>query len=159
SPTRILSNAHALVNQPWILRGSSEIEGLPKRASSFLYTPGALFLGTAHPIFYVGKNTTAIHLNRIILSLQGAQQTGIYTDNFTDGGGIAGFVMDDSEVLGTNGATRPIIIKGGFDYFFHRGNCDSGGSTFPVPPCLEATNSSSALTGSNPSQVPRRIVL
>jgi len=160
SPAHILSNAFVTLNQPWILRPSLEIEGLPKKSSSFYYTPGASFGGNAHPMFYMGHGSgNSIQLNRVILTLGNAQQTGIYSDDYTDGGGISGFLMDDSEVQGTGGLSRPIIIKGGFDYFFRRSNCDAGGTTFPVPPCLQVTNSSSAVTGSNSSQVPGRVVL
>ena len=160
SPSRILSNAFVILNQPWILRSSLEIEGMPKKASSFFYTPGASFGGNAHPLFYIGHNGgSSIQLNRIFLGASNAQQSGIYADDYTDGGGSAGFLMDDSEVGGNLGTSRPIVIKGGFDYFFRRSNCDSGGTTFPVNPCLEMTNSSSAVTGANPAQIPGRVVL
>jgi len=161
APTRILSNAYTLLNQPWILANSTEVDGYPKNTSSFLYTPGAAFTGNAHPMFYLGGNASAvgIHLNRLILRPSNVQQTGIYADNGSNGGGMAGLVVDDSEVGGASGMSRPIVLKGGFDFFFHRGNCDSGGGTFPVQPCLQLTNSSSALTAANPSQVPGRVVI
>lgn len=158
-PSRILSNAFVTLNQPWVLRSSLEIEGLPKKTSSFLYTPAASFSGSAHPIFYIGHGGgSTIQFKRILVGASNVQQTGIFSDGYTDGGGSAGVLMDDSEVGGTSRTSRPIVIKGGFDYFFRRGNCDAGGSGFPVNPCLEFTDASSAVTGANPAQVPGRVL-
>jgi hypothetical protein len=85
------------------------------------------------------------------------QQTAILTDSGTDGGGTAGLVLDDIDIIGNNGTGRPLVFKGGFDYFINRGNCQNGAAAFTGSACLQLTNTSSAVTTTNIAQVPGRL--
>jgi hypothetical protein len=96
-----------------------------------------------------------VHFNRLLLAAAGVQQTAILTDSGTDGGGTAGLVLDDVDVNG-GGFSRPLVFKGGFDYFINRGNCQSGAGVFNGLACLQLTNTSAAVTSGNASQVPGR---
>lgn len=154
---RLLTAAALLFNQPIIPRSAMDFEGTPSTTSSFVYVAGGGISGLAHPLFYTGEGMSGVHFNRLLITLGPALQTGFFSDNGADGGGTSGMVFDDVQFLGNNGATRPVVLKGGFDYFFRRGECNSGGATWPVTPCMELTNSSVALVGANPSQLPGRV--
>jgi hypothetical protein len=158
-PTHIQVNAYVSLAQPWILRANTDIEGLPKKSTSYLYVLGAYFGGTAYPMFYIGRSSgTSIHLQRLMIGLSSPQQIGVFSDLWTDGGGFVGFVADDVEIGGNGGLSRPWVLKGGYDYFFNRGNCDPGGAQVLItPPCVELTDSSTAVTGANTPQVPGRV--
>ena len=153
------NNDFVLINQPWILHGSMEIEGEPHQTGSFSYVNGTQFAGNANPLFLLSEvnGITGVHFNRVVLVVGGIQQTAILTDEGSDGGGIAGLVLDDININGNNGVSRPLVFKGGFDYFINRGNCQNGSGGFTGTACLYMTNSSPAVTGSNPGQVPGRI--
>jgi hypothetical protein len=103
------------------------------------------------------NGANGVHFSRVLLNVGGIQQTGILTDSGTDGGGASGIVLDDFEVNGNNGVGRPLVFKGGFDYFINRGGCQNGAGTFTGTYCLQLTNVSPAVTTSNPSQVPGRV--
>src|SRR6266404_4569624 len=147
-----------LINQPWILRGSIDIEGEPHQTTSFSYVNGTQFLGNANPMFLIPEvnGVNGVHFSRVLLAIGGVQQTAILTDSGTDGGGTAGLVLDDININGNNGG-RPLVFKGGFDYFVNRGNCQNGAASFNGSACLQLTNTSAAVTTSNPSQVPGRL--
>src|SRR4029077_11765997 len=57
----------------------------------------------------------------------------------------------------SNGLGRPLVFKGGFDYFINRGNCQNGAASFSGSACLQLTNTSAAVTTTNPSQIPYRL--
>lgn len=160
STVRILSNGAVQLNQPWILGPSTEIEGQPKATNSFQYVTGAVFQGTAHPFFYIGPTSSAAqHLSRLKLALSSPQQTAVYADNVSSGSGVNGLVID---YVGAGcGAIpcRPYIMKGQFDFFFNGGVCSNSGTIWSGVPCLEFTNSSSALTGANPASIPGRVMI
>jgi len=146
-----------LLNQPWILRGGLDIEGEPHQTTSFSYVNGTQFSGNANPMFLIPEATYGVHFNRVLLASGGVQQTAILTDNGTDGGGSAGIVLDDIDINGNNGLGRPLVFKGGYDYFINRGNCQNGAAGFSASACLQLTNDSAAVTTTNPSQVPGRL--
>jgi hypothetical protein len=152
------NNDFVLINQPWILRSAIDIEGEPHQTTSFSYVNGTQFSGSANPMFLIPEvnGVNGVHFNRVLLLVGGVQQTAILTDSGSDGGGTAGIVLDDFDVNGSSGLGRPLVFKGGFDYFINRGNCQNGAGTFTASYCLLLTNVSSAVSTSNPSQVPGR---
>src|SRR6202022_3334813 len=117
-----------VINQPWILRSSMDIEGAPHQTTSFSYVNGTQFLGNANPMFLIPEvnGVSGVHFARVLLAVSGNQQTAILTDSGTDGGGTAGLVLDDVDING-GGFSRPLVFKGGFDFFIFRGNCPNGG--------------------------------
>jgi len=151
------NNDFVILNQPWILRGSLDIEGEPHRTTSFSYVNGTTFSGNANPLFLVTEvnGVNGVHFSRLLISAAGVQQTAIMSDSGTDGGGTAGLVLDDVDLNG-GAFSRPLIFKAGFDYFINRGNCQNGAGVFNGLSCLQLTNSSPAVTTSNPAQVPGR---
>src|SRR5712664_1441330 len=151
------NNDFVLINQPWIPHAAMDIEGEPHQTTSFSYVNGSQFFGNANPMFLIPENVNSVHFSRLLLVAGGVQQTAIFTDNGTDGAGTAGLVLDDVNENGNSGLSRPLVFKGGFDYFINRGNCQNGAATFTGTACLQFTNSSPAVTTSNPSQVPARI--
>src|SRR5712675_1107103 len=48
-------------------------------------------------------------------------------------------------------------VKGGFDYFINRGNCQNDAANFNGSACLQLTNTSPAVTTINTAQVPGRL--
>jgi hypothetical protein len=154
---RILSAAVLIVNQSIIPRGSMDFEGVPLANSSFVYVPGGSIGGSAHPFIYASEGNGNLHFNRLMFTLGPALQTAFFSDNGSDGGGTAGIVFDDVHFIGNNGTTRPVVLKGGFDYFFRRGECSAGNNVWPITYCVELTDSSPALTGANTPQIPGRV--
>jgi hypothetical protein len=148
-----------VINQPWILRTAVDIEGEPHQTTSFSYVNGSQFLGNANPMFLIPEvnGVNGVHFNRVLLAIGGTQQTAILTDSGTDGGGTAGLVLDDIDINGNGGLGRPLVFKGGFDYFVNRGNCQNGAGTFTGSSCLQLTNVSPAVTSGGPAQVPGRL--
>ncbi|HEY4815982.1 MAG TPA: hypothetical protein VIH67_01030, partial [Candidatus Acidoferrum sp.] len=153
------NNNFVVINQPWILRGSMDIAGEPHQTTSFSYVNGTQFSGNANPMFLIPEvnGVSGVHFSRVLILAGGVQQTAILADSGTDGGGTVGLVLDDIDVSGSNGLGRPLVFKGGFDYFINRGNCQNGAASFNGSACLQLTNTSSAVTTSNPSQVPGRL--
>src|SRR6266436_3190598 len=153
------NNNFVVINQPWILRSSVEIEGEPHQSTSFSYVNGSQFLGNGNPMFLIPEvnGVNGVHFNRVLLAVSGVLQTAILTDSGTDGGGSSGLVLDDIDINGSNGLGRPLVFKGGFDYFINRGNCQNGAASFTGSACLQLTNTSAAVTTSNPAQVPGRL--
>jgi len=153
------NNDFVMINQPWILRSAVDIEGEPHQTTSFSYVNGSQFSGNANPMFLISEvnGVNGVHFSRVLLNVGGVQQTAILTDSGTDGGGATGIVLDDFDVNGNNGISRPLVFKGGFDYFINRGNCQNGAASFNGTYCLLFTNVSSAVSTSNPAQVPGRI--
>src|SRR4029077_17902288 len=109
------NNDFVLINQPWILGGALDVEGEPHQTSSFAYVNGAQFIGAATPMFLIPEvnGVNGIHLSRLLLAPGGIQQTAILADSGTDGGGTAGLVLDDVNIIGNNGLGRPLVFKGG----------------------------------------------
>jgi hypothetical protein len=153
------NNDFVLINQPWILRSSVDIEGEPHQTTSFSYVNGTQFLGSANPMFLITEvnGVNGVHFSRVLIFAGNVQQTAILTDSGTDGGGTAGLVLDDIDINSSNGLGRPLVFKGGFDYFINRGNCQNGAGSFTGSACLQLTNASPAVTTSNPAQVPGRL--
>ena len=148
-----------LINQPWILRSAIDIEGEPHQSTSFSYVNGSQVFGAANPMFLISEGQSGVHFNRLFLNLGGIQQTAILTDSGTDGGGVTGLVLDDVNVSGNNGLSRPLVFKGGFDYFLNRGTCFDGATSFKGSACLQFTNSSLAVTFSSSSQISYQVRL
>ncbi len=154
-----LNSGFVFLNQPWLLRGGMDLEGEPHNITSFSYVNGAQMLAnTAYPMLILPEyaSVTSIHFNRIMLTGNQPQQSVVLADSGADGGGVSGLVFDDVD-FNANGAGTPIIIKGGFDFFFNRGNCQGGAAQFVPQSCLQLTNASPAVTGSTPAQVPGRV--
>lgn len=154
------NNDFVLINQPWILRSAIDIEGEPHQTTSFSYVNGTQILGGGNPMFLIPEvnGTNGVHFSRLLLGSAGVQQTAILTDSGADGGGTAGLVLDDVDISGSS-FSRPLVFKAGFDYFIFRGNCQNGTSVFNGIACVQLTNTSSAVTTTNPSQVPGRLKL
>ena len=154
------NNDFALINQPWIPRTAIDIEGEPHQTTSFSYVNGTQILGSANPMFLIPEvnGTSGVHFSRVLLGSSGVQQTAILADSGADGGGTVGLVLDDVDINGSS-FSKPLIFKGGFDYFIFRGNCQNGAGVFNGLPCLQLTNTSSAVTTTNPAQIPGRLKL
>jgi len=154
------NNDFVLINQPWILRTAIDIEGEPHQTTSFSYVNGTQILGAGNPMFLIPEvnGTSGVHFSRLLLGSAGIQQTAILTDSGADGGGTVGLVLDDVDINGSS-FSRPLVFKGGFDYFIFRGNCQNGAGIFNGIGCVQLTNTSSAVTTTNPSQVPGRLKL
>ena len=156
---RIHSNSSSIfLNQPWIVHASMDFEGEPRVTTSFSYVNGAQIIGgTAYPVILIPEaGGSGNHFSRLQFICAQPQQTCMYSDEGSDGGGAAGIVWDDVNFNG-NGASTPVILKGGFDYFFNRGNCQISIASFVPFSCLQMTNSSIAVTAGGPGQVPGRV--
>jgi hypothetical protein len=154
-----LNSGLVFLNQPWLLRGGMDLEGEPHNITSFSYVNGAQMLAnTAYPMLILPEyaSVTSVHLNRLMLTGNQPQQSVVLADSGADGGGVSGLVFDDVN-FNANGAGTPIVIKGGFDFFFNRGNCQGGAAQFVPQSCLQLTNASPAVTGTTPAQVPGRV--
>ncbi|HUL16951.1 MAG TPA: hypothetical protein VLV88_13215 [Terriglobales bacterium] len=156
-PLHIVVNAYLGINQSWILSPNIDIDGLPKQGSSFNYVPGGSIGGGAFPIFYIPRGG-AFHLNRLQMNLTSAQQSAIYADEDTLGDGATGLIADQLSVKGFAGSSRPIVLKGGYDFRFDSGVCDANNAqVLTTPYCVDLMTSSSAVTGSNAAQIPGRV--
>jgi len=158
----VLVNGYVGVNQPWILRSGMKIEGMTKRNSSFMYQGGAQIGGYAHPILYA-NTVNSLTLRNLWINGNVPQQSALYFDNSTNGQGSTGVILENVGIAAqnnTSGTARPVVLKGGFDYFLRQTTCDPQlGSGVLLPrPCLEFTNSSSAAFNGT-SQVPGRVVI
>ena len=155
-----VNSSNVWVNQPWIVRSGMDFEGEPRVTTSFSYVNGSAIVGvTAYPLFLVSEASgSSLHFSRLQLICGQPQQTCMCSDGGADGGGPAGIVWDDVN-FNSNGAGNPIVLKGGFDFFFNRGSCQTGNGAANFTPfnCLQMTNSSIAVTGGGPSQVPGRV--
>src|SRR5258708_17774695 len=80
------NNDFVVINQPWILRGSIDIEGEAHQSTSFSYVNGSQFLGSATPLFLIpGVNSVdGVHFHRELLAARGGQQTYHHTSNGTN---------------------------------------------------------------------------
>ena len=146
------------LDQPFVLNGTSEIEGLPQTSTSFQYTPLGAVGGTANPMMMTNAfSHGGIRLSRIKFQPAGTGQVSVLTDETTGGGGFVGMIFDD---IGFSGIAAPgVIIKGGFDFWFTRGVCSVGGTEngqWYAHPCVELTNSSSFLN-TTAGQAPGRV--
>jgi hypothetical protein len=155
---RIHINSNGVfLNQPWIVHSGMDFEGEPHVTTSFSYVNGAqLIANTAYPMFILGEWSDGVHFSRLLLDSFQPQQTSILADSATDGGGTAGIVFDDVNFSGNSNGV-PVVLKGGFDYFFNRGNCQGGAATFVPTSCLQLTDVSQAVTAGSPAQVPGRV--
>ena len=154
----ILVNGYAGLAQPWNLRSNMLIQGMTKRNSSFMYPGGAFIGGNANPVFYVNTKN-AITLRNLFINSQGAQSTGLYTDNDIAGQGSVGIILENVDVGAASGVgyARPIVLKGGFDYSFRQVTCDPASGNVLLPhPCIEFTDSSTAVFNGG-SQIPGRV--
>ena len=149
----------ALFNNPIIPRASMDFEGEPHTSTSFSYVNGSqLAAGTAYPLFLLEEpnSVTSVHFSRLLLLGNQPGQSVIYMDSGSDGGGVSGIVFDDVNYT-ANGKSTPIVMKGGFDFFFNRGNCQGQPSGFVPQSCLQMTNASQGVTGAGTAQVPGRV--
>ena len=154
-----VNSSGVFLNQPWIAHAFMDFEGEPHSSTSFSYVNGSAISGlTAYPLFILSEinSADAVHFSRLTLSAGQSQQAAILTDEGQDGGGVAGIVFDDVNFL-ANGVNTPVVLKGGFDFFFNRGDCNSNSNIFEPFSCLQLTNASPAVTGSGPGQVPGRV--
>jgi hypothetical protein len=154
-----LNSNLVFLNQPWLLRAGMDIEGEPHVITSFSYVNGAqMIANTAYPMIILPEYglVTSVHFNRLMLTGNQSQQSVVLADSGSDGGGISGLVFDDVN-FSANAVSTPVVLKGGFDFFFNRGNCQGGAASFVPQSCLQLTNASPAVTGSSPAQVPGRV--
>ena len=146
-------------SQPWIIRSNMKIEGVTKRNTSFFYMGGSQIQSSAQPVFYI--TSASVVLRNLQFTPFGPQATSIYTDNLTNGGGSVGLIFSNVAV-GANfgsGRGRPMVMKGGFDFYFDNFVCDSVLNATVLPtPCLELTNSSTAVFNGI-SQIPGHLVM
>ena len=157
--TRIHSNSGQVwVNQPWITRFGMDFEGEPHASTSFSYVNGSQMIAVnAYPMFLLPEGQGSVHFSRMQLLAYQSGQSAVIMDEGADGGGVAGITFDDVNFQ-TSGNATPVVIKGGFDFFFNRGVCNGGnGSRFVPWSCLQMTNASSAVTGATLGQVGGRL--
>jgi hypothetical protein len=153
-----INSSNVWLNQPWIAHTAMDYEGEPRVTTSFSYVNGGQIVGgTAYPLLLVPEiGASANHFSRLQLICGQPQQSCIYADEGPDGGGPTGLVWDDVNFNG-NGASTPVVIKGGFDFFFNRGNCQVTIASFVPFSCLQLTNASIAVTAGGPGQVAGRV--
>ena len=148
----------ALLNQPLIPPIFSEIVGIPQASTSFQYSPLGFVGGTAQPLILINKNTSnSVAISRIKFSPSGIGASSIVFDQVVGGGGAVGFILNDNGYDSNNAS--PVVIKGGFDFWFTHGVCATGGterSQWYAHPCIELTNASTYLSNTA-TQVPGRI--
>lgn len=147
----LFNNNFSTINQPWVLRGAVSIEGDPHETTSFQYIQGPRIAGTAHPMVYVLEGASGIYLKRIQLNSSQVLQTAFMTDEGADGGAVTGIVFDDVSLVGGNGNSKPLIIRGGFDFQWTRGVCSMQGTSVRPSYCITFSRSSIAVTGSTPA--------
>jgi hypothetical protein len=154
----VLVNGSLALSQPWVLRGNMKIEGMTKRNSTFMYPGGALISGGAIPLFY-GQPISTVTLKNIYLNPNNNQATSIFFDNDGSGNGAAGLIFENMEVSANGPFGRPFVGKGGFGWYFRQFTCQGGYITNNLPPpCMEFTNSSTAVVGTgNAAQIPGRV--
>src|SRR5215467_6769399 len=156
----ILVNGNVSLNQPWILRGNLNIQGMTTRNSNFMYPGGANFGGfSAYPLLYM-KKVSSITLRNLFLNGGGAQSTDLFSDTDGNSQGSVGIILENvglkANSNGGVGTARNAIIKAGFDYFFRQVTCDpSSGNAYLPAPCIDFTDSSVAVE--YPSQMAGRI--
>jgi hypothetical protein len=158
----ILINGSVAQSQPWIInRSNIKIEGMTKRNSSFMYPGGALVAGN-YPVILVASDANALYLRNLFIQTSVAQGTSLYVDNDAFGQGSVGIILENVGVAAQNslGLGRPMVLKGGFDFSFRQVTCDSqtGGGTILPHPCMEFTNSSTAVFNGT-SQLPGRVAI
>ncbi|MBS1842469.1 MAG: hypothetical protein JST77_16685 [Acidobacteria bacterium] len=147
--------ANVFFNQPLVISGFTELQGIPQTETSFSYTPLGSFGGVAHPLVLANGNTHGgVHIRRIKFSANATGQSSIVMDQVVGSGGEVGFILEDNAYSGTFASA--VVVKGGFDFWFTRGVCGSGG-TWDSPPCLRFTNASTYLNTA--TQSPGRIYI
>lgn len=143
------------LNQPWILPGFSEFEGLPQTNTAFQYSPLGAVGGTAIPLFMTNAtNTGGMKISGIKFTPTATGANSILFDQKINAGGTIGVQLIDNGYVGLNASA--VIVKGGFDFWFTRGSCAVGGSEtglWLAHPCFDFTNSSSYIGATN-TQVP-----
>ena len=156
----VLINGNVALAQPWIInRPNIKIEGMTKRNSSFMY-PGGALVGATYPGIYVASDASSIYLRNLFIQTSVPLATSFYVDNDIFGQGSNGIILENVGVAAQNslGLGRPMVLKGGFDFSFRQVTCDTqtGGGTLLPRPCMEFTNSSTAVFNGN-SQLPGRV--
>jgi hypothetical protein len=147
------------INQPWIPRSGMEFEGETHATTSFQYVQTSVIEGYAYPFFILAEysGSFAVHFSRILMLSNQPYQSAIISDSGTDGGGVAGITLENVSATGNIGS-RPLIFKGGYDYFFKGGVCGDGATASSIVYCMQLTNVSPAVVGgSTVSQVPGRL--
>jgi len=153
----LLQVSAATFNQPLIPAIFSEIEGIPQANTAFQYTPLGVIGGTAQPLLLMNHNSGASTISRIKFSPSAIGASSIVLDQVVGGGGQVGYILNDNAYSSNNAS--PVVIKGGFDFWFTHGVCSTGGTEsgqWYAHPCLEFTNASTYLS-SSATQVPGRI--
>lgn len=140
------------LGQPWIPRNNMKFEGMPKRNQAFQYFGGSVIGGGSIPLLY-GQPTTSVLFKNLYINPFNAQGTAVYFDNDNAGNGSAGLTFEKTSVAVSGNFGRPLIIKGGFGFYFRDFACISGNITNDLPPpCIEFPDSSIA-TGASTSQI------
>lgn len=145
------------LSQPWFLRAAMELEGEPFSTSSFVYLNATPISGNAHPMFIISEGQQGIHFSRLLLQVARTQQTGVLLDSGGDGGSTVGNTFDDMYLLGASGLSKPLITKGGFDFFWRRGDCSNGGAGINTNGCVIHTAVSSAVALPSTAQIIGRV--
>jgi hypothetical protein len=149
------------LNQPIAISPNSEWTGIPQVGyASFGYSTYGSIGGAASPmfIFNTAMNSWA-KVSKIKFAGSSTGHTSIISDEKIGGGGNVGLIFEDVVFSGNNAPTA--IIKGGFDFWFIRGQGSVSGSenaTWYASPIIRLTNVSSYVTTSG-SQLPGRITI
>jgi hypothetical protein len=154
----VLINGSVGLGAPWVLRGNMKIEGQTKVNTAFMYPGGALIDGFTQPLLYFNTRSS-IELRNLLIQPLGQQGVGIYGDSDALGNGSNGIVLEKVgvRVVSGLGFGRPMVFKGGFDYFFRQVTCSAeAGSAILPEPCIEFTNHSTAVFNGT-TQIPGRV--
>ena len=150
---RLLFDESPALNQPLVLGSSFTIEGLPKNSgpSQFLYDYATRIYGTGFPMIYVNASPykKQQYYKHVEFYATYNQQTGVYFDENTAGGGAVGILFDDASFTGGAQSYSPLVIKGGFDYWFHRGVFNMLNAPPLSQPAVRFKNSSPAVCGAS----------
>lgn len=151
-----INNTGVYINQPWILK-QIVVEGETHYNSSFVTYPGSPIFGHGNPLFLLAAEAgnTVVTDKLFVNGNTDNGQVLIISDEAPDGGGNTQFSSRDTVWSNCSSTVSPIILKGGFDYFFDgRGQIQNCGSNWRPYPALLFTNSSVAVTTTNGAQIP-----
>ena len=158
SATVTLDISAISLNQPLVVPGFSELRGIPQTSTSFQYSPIGSVGGSGQPLILANRITAGgVSISKLKFAPGATGASSIVLDQVVGGGGEVGFILSDNGYSSNNAS--PVVIKGGFDFWFTHGVCSTGGSEagqWFAHPCLEFTNASTYLS-STATQIPGRI--
>ena len=152
-----LNTSGTYLKQPWLTTTGLDLEGEPRSLGSFQYVSNSLIDGNAYPLIAAPNDTfNSTHYRQISLHCGFSQQSCFLSDAHQSGSGNAGLVFDDIHFRGENSNGLPIILIGGYDYYFERGILETGANIFSPYGAYNGRFASPAVIGSSSPVAPNR---